>query len=235
MTEIASFSLPTSSHAKPGSSTITLTDGTVLNEIDRVVICTGYHITYPFLTGLHADDVAAKMADARVLVTDGTVVHNLHRDIFYIPDPTLAFVGVPYHVATFSLFEFQAIAAAAVFSGRALLPGEEEMRKEYLDRVQEKGVGRALHSLKGKEVEYVKQLVTWLNKDAEVTGAEKVEGHSREWLEEDKFKFEKLLRHFEVKEEDLELLLQKFLGARNAVVETEKQPLEKSAEAVLVA
>jgi len=110
-------------------------------------------------------------------------MHNLHRDIFYIPDPTLAFIGVPFYTATFSFFEYQAIALAAVFSGRAWLPGEEEMRKEYAQRVERKGLGRAFHDMKGEEVEYVKVLVDWINEQAEVTGGGKVEGHSREWME----------------------------------------------------
>lgn len=108
-------------------------------------------------------------------------MHNLHKDIFYIPDPTLAFVGVPYHVATFSLFEFQAIAVAAVFSGKAELPREEEMRKEYNKKIEEKGVGRAFHSLMGKDVEYANELLAWINPGIVAHGGKAVEGHTKEW------------------------------------------------------
>jgi hypothetical protein len=121
-------------------------------------------------------------------------LHNLHKDIFYIPDPTLAFVGVPFYTATFSFFEFQAIAVAAVFSGRAWVPSKEEMQVEYAERVKRKGAGRALHDLKGTSVQYVDELVEWLNAQAEVTGAEKVEGYSKEWQEEAKLIAEKYVK-----------------------------------------
>jgi Flavin-binding monooxygenase-like len=181
---IASFQLPSDDQSVPGS--VTLLDGTILHGIDRVVICTGYLFTLPFLLDLHDDSITPEQANEAVLVTDGTQLHNLHKDIFYIPDPTLAFVGVPFYTATFSFFEFQSIAVAAVFSGRAWLPSTEEMREEYVERVKRKGAGRALHNLKGTSVQYVEELVGWLNSQAEVTGAEKVEGYTKEWQEESK-------------------------------------------------
>jgi hypothetical protein len=188
---IASFQLPSDQDT---SGTVKLVDGTVLTGIDRVVICTGYLFTLPFLLGLHNDSITPEQANDTVLVTDGTQLHNLHKDIFYIPDPTLAFVGVPFYTATFSFFEFQAIAVAAVFSGRAWVPSKEEMQVEYAERVKRKGAGRALHDLKGTSVQYVDELVEWLNAQAEVTGAEKVEGYSKEWQEEAKLIAEKYVK-----------------------------------------
>jgi hypothetical protein len=188
---IASFQLPSDQDT---SGTVKLVDGTVLTGIDRVVICTGYLFTLPFLLDLHNDSVTPEHANDTVLVTDGTQLHNLHKDIFYIPDPTLAFVGVPFYTATFSFFEFQAIAVAAVFSGRAWVPSKEEMQAEYTERVKRKGAGRALHDLKGTSVQYVDELVEWLNAQAEVTGADKVEGYSKEWQEEAKLIAEKYVK-----------------------------------------
>jgi hypothetical protein len=193
---IASFNISSEDQNTQGS--VTLVDGTVLNDIDRVVICTGYLFTLPFLLDLHNDTIRPEQANDTVLITDGTQMHNLHKDIFYIPDPTLAFVGVPFYTATFSFFEFQAIAVAAIFSGRAWVPSEEEMRIEYAERVKRKGSGRALHNLKGTSVEYVDELVEWLNANAEVTGTEKVEGYSKEWQEEAKLIAEKYVKKLQM-------------------------------------
>lgn len=88
---------------------ITLQSGEVLCGIHHVIVCTGYHVSFPFMRDYHRDGVAAADADETALVTDGQQTHNLHKDIWFIPDPTLAVVGAPYHVATFTLFEFQAI------------------------------------------------------------------------------------------------------------------------------
>ncbi|KEQ95250.1 hypothetical protein AUEXF2481DRAFT_79699 [Aureobasidium subglaciale EXF-2481] len=166
--------------ALPG--TITLSTGEQLTNIHHVILATGYHMSYPFLSLLHFDDLLPHQASETALVTTGQITHNLHKDVFYIPDPTLAFIGVPYHVATFSCFEFQAMAVAAVFSGSARLPVERSMRKEYVERVKRKGVGRGLHSLKDDEgeVKYVREMMEIVNQGR--TEADKVEGHTQEWF-----------------------------------------------------
>lgn len=196
--EVASYELPYEGQSKPDS--VTLTNGRVIKDIDRVILCTGYYFSYPFLLNLHEDSTLPQDASNTVLVTDGTQIHNLHKDIFYIPDPTLAFVGVPFYTATFTLFEYQAIVVAAVFSGHAWLPKENTMREEYRKRVDTKGYGRAFHSLREAQVPYVVELLEWINGQAEVTGAEKIKDYSKWWLEEDKLKLQKMRKRFEVKD-----------------------------------
>ncbi|CAD0109652.1 unnamed protein product, partial [Aureobasidium uvarum] len=165
----------------PGS--VVLSSGNTVENIHHVILATGHHMSYPFLRHLHADVLHPHQALETTLVTTGQVTHNLHKDIFYIPDPTLAFIGVPYHVATFSLFEFQAMAVAAVFSGTATLPGEKQMRNEYIERIQHKGVGRRLHSLKDDEGEilYAREMIEIANQGRREE--DRVEGHTKEWFE----------------------------------------------------
>lgn len=165
------------------SGTVTLDSGQKLCDIHRVILCTGYHVSFPFMRQFHADGVKASDADERVLVTDGEQTHNLHKDIFYIPDPTMAFVGVPYHIATFSFFEFQAVALAAVFAVWSPLPPEAEMRAEYQERLRIKGAGRTFHSLKdtGAEIEYVNDLVQMVNEG--LRDGIKMSGHSQKFHE----------------------------------------------------
>lgn len=176
--EVASFTLD--QQAGPVSEetyiagTVTLVDGEVLTDIDNVIIATGYHCTFPFPSEYHCDSVTPSEADDTILVTDGTQMHNLHKDIFYIGHPTLSFFGVPYHVATLSLFEFQAITVAAVFSGKVPLPEVVEARAEYKRRVEEKGFGRNFHSLKGKDTEYVNELLAWINPHIVASGEKSV-------------------------------------------------------------
>ena len=160
---------------------IHLKSGQKLCGIDAVIICTGYHITLPFLSEYHEDATPAEKANETILVTDGTQVHNLHKDIFYIPDPTLAFVGVPYYTATFTLFEFQAIVVANVFAGIAELPSNSDMRDEYTRKIKEKGSGKRFHSLKDVEEFYVLELLEWINAFREKHGLAAIEGHSDHW------------------------------------------------------
>ena len=100
--------------------------------------------------------------------------HNLHKDVFYILDLSLAFVGAPSFTATFTLFEFQAMTVGKVFSGFAKLPTEREMRNEYRDRIRTKGHGKTFHSLKDKEEECVNELLDWVNKDLDRKGRKRL-------------------------------------------------------------
>lgn len=164
--------------------TIRLKSGHKICNIHQIILCTGYHMSYPFLPTYHADTSDPADADDKVLVTkDGQRTHNLHKDIFYIPDPTLAFIGVPYHVATFSCFDFQGLTVAAVYSGRSSLPNEASMRQEYDDRIAQKGSGRAFHSLKGygDEIRYVDGLMDIVNQNVDSTGRPRHGGHSEAW------------------------------------------------------
>jgi ACS family pantothenate transporter-like MFS transporter len=191
--EVMSFELPssTTSSATPPTLlpsdpiplTATLKSGAKLCEIHHVILCTGYHLTLPFLPQFHNDSTPVAQASEEVLVTDGTQFHNLHKDVFYIPDPTLAFVGVPFFTATFTLFEFQAMVVAKVLTGFADLPSESAMREEYNRRIATKGYGKAFHSLRDKEEEYVNELLGWVNADLEKHGQAELEGHSRQWKE----------------------------------------------------
>jgi thioredoxin reductase len=182
---------------------VVLKSGEELTNIDHIIVATGYIMSYPFLSQLHGDTTRDSEAGHRLLVTkEGEMTHNLHRDIFYIPDPTLSFVGVPYHTATFSLFDFQAQVVARVFAGLALLPSEAEMETEYKARVEEKGLGRDFHSLRGRgrEILYVRELVEWMNRGLKVndmfqrengsngnsrleTETEPMLGHSEIWVQ----------------------------------------------------
>ncbi|KAL5117429.1 hypothetical protein ACEQ8H_004594 [Pleosporales sp. CAS-2024a] len=181
LVESTSISLDASSEAAiPG--TVTLKNGQTLCDIHHVILCTGYHMTLPFLQPLHADStVPADLADEKVLVTDGTQFHNLHKDMFYMSDPSLAFVGVPFFTATFSLCEFQAMVVAKVFAGQAELPSEHLMRAEYKQRVASKGHGKPFHSLRHAEEDYVQELLAWVNHHLDMSGRTRLVGHTEQW------------------------------------------------------
>jgi hypothetical protein len=159
-----------------------LADGTSICDINAVILCTGYMISLPFLSQYHDDDMPVDKASEDILVTDGMMYHNLHKDMFYIPDPSLVFVGVPYFTANFSLFDFQAQAVAANLAGLASLPSQQDMRQEYNEKLAEKGAGKQFHSLKGVEVDYVTELLDWVNPQLKKNREEVLRGHTPEWL-----------------------------------------------------
>ncbi|WVQ82943.1 hypothetical protein IAT38_005079 [Cryptococcus sp. DSM 104549] len=166
---------------------IELTDGRVLTGIDEIIFATGYQYSFPFLPRYHQDLITSSPAAASVtpVVTNGDGVLNLYRDVFYIPDPTLTFLGLSVNTSAFSFFEYQSLSIARVFSGKARLPDEASRWRAYRDLVAKKGEGKFSHFL-GKEGErsYVRETVEWLNRDAAWSGAEEVEGHTEAWLAE---------------------------------------------------
>lgn len=186
---IKSFKFNASKSDNIQDAVVELEDGTKLEGLDYIIVCTGYVFSFHFLENLHSDrhinnQRGSDVDDEHVLVKDGSQVFNLHKDIFYIPNPTLSFVGVPFHIATFSLFEFQSYAVSRVYSGAAKLPTEQEMRDEWHKRELEKGSGREFHAL-GSELElaYIDDIVHWVNRDGAIVGKKEIQGHNQDWID----------------------------------------------------
>ena len=96
---------------------ILLDDGTVLDDVDIVVLCTGYDYEFPFM----GDNVGLsnEVGERRV--------GPLYKQLFHARHPTLSFIGLPHSVVPFPLFEFQAeaVASAAKCDFRSLPPARE--------------------------------------------------------------------------------------------------------------
>ncbi|WVW81149.1 hypothetical protein I302_103140 [Kwoniella bestiolae CBS 10118] len=165
---------------------IDLFSGKVVSGIDHVIFCTGYQYSYPFLPQFHHEPNSPIRPDApEPLVECGDQVLNLYRDVFYIPDPTLTFIGISVNTSAFSFFEYQSISISRVFAGTARLPDQDTQRTALDQVIVKKGKGKFRHFMgQDGEREYVRDTVSWLNEDAKWSGAAEIEGHSKEWLHE---------------------------------------------------
>lgn len=105
---------------------IVFEDGSIIDDIDQVIYCTGYKASFPFW---NAKANGAPLYDYK---RDHVVGNYLH--IFFTDFPTIGIVGIP-RTLTFRSFNYQAIALARVFSGRNAhpLPSVVEQR-EWLSR-----------------------------------------------------------------------------------------------------
>lgn len=126
-----------------GKRTVIFQDGTQIENVDHIILGTGYSWTLPFLP--------------QVPVRNNRVP-DLYLHIFYRPDPTLAFVGAIGAGFTFKAFEWQAVLAARVFAGRAQLPPLAEQEKWETDRIAEKGDGVLFTALYPQFEEYFEQV-----------------------------------------------------------------------------
>lgn len=111
-------------------------------KVDAILLCTGYNFSFPFLQG-----------DCKIAVSDNRVTH-LYKHIFNTKYPTLSFVGLCLRICPFPLFSLQAQYIAAVLSGKAKLPSEEEMNAEEEKDFKEKlssGLGKKYAHLLGEK------------------------------------------------------------------------------------
>lgn len=138
----------------PNTRSALLVDGQVIEDLDRVLISTGYRHSYPFLTSLNESIYP--------LITNGARVHNLYRHIFYRPDPTLCFIGLLIAAIPFPISEAQALATARVLSGRLKLPSNEVMRRDEQSRLSEVGDTYKFHKMRYPlDADYGDQMRAW--------------------------------------------------------------------------
>mmetsp|Transcript_20328 Transcript_20328/g.65485 ORF Transcript_20328/g.65485 Transcript_20328/m.65485 type:complete len:507 (+) Transcript_20328:40-1560(+) len=124
-------------------------DGTVEPAVDEIISCVGFDYAFPFLEG------------SGVITTRGRVVEPLWNHLFLVDeqDSTIAFLGLPHSVVPFPLMQAQALAANAVFAGRATLPASEERRLDFQKHKDALPRPKDAHHLGDAQWDYCKQLV----------------------------------------------------------------------------
>uniref|UniRef100_A0A804LN40 Flavin-containing monooxygenase n=1 Tax=Zea mays TaxID=4577 RepID=A0A804LN40_MAIZE len=98
--------------------TVVFQDGSSI-KADVIMHCTGYLYDFPFL------------GDDSTITVDDNRVDPLYKHIFP-PEvaPHLSFIGLPWKVIPFPLFELQSKWVARVLSGRINLPSEDRMMED---------------------------------------------------------------------------------------------------------
>lgn len=96
-------------------SSVELLDGEILKDISTILFCTGYHYRFPFL-----HDVELNTQNNRVTPLFQHVVHvDFPRSLF--------FIGLPFTVLPFSLFETQLRYAFTLLTGKVNPLSRQEM------------------------------------------------------------------------------------------------------------
>ncbi|KAJ7853521.1 hypothetical protein B0H14DRAFT_3865784 [Mycena olivaceomarginata] len=164
------------------NSTIELSNGELLTDIDHIIFSTGYQYTFPFLPQYHNSSIGLKEEGPedrpQPIVTDGSHYRSLYRDFIYIEEPTLGFMNMQLNTLTWTFGEYYAVALAKVWSGTAHIPNQQEMWKKYRSAVAERG-GYG----KGVLPEYIKFFCSWLNTAAFEFGGKTVNGLDPEFFE----------------------------------------------------
>ena len=135
--------------ARFDGSDAVLTNGERIREVDATLFCTGYWYRFPFL--------------ASELVSLGdNYVRGLYRQIVAIEDPSLAFIGLPFRIVPFPLFQRQARWFARSLAGRFPLPAHADRRRTHCEdiaRLRSAGVAeRHFHRLEDGQIDYMNRL-----------------------------------------------------------------------------
>lgn len=118
-------------------------------QAEVLLYCTGYHYTFPFLN------------EALVTVDDNWV-QGLYRDIVAPDNPTIGFIGIPFLIIPFPIFEMQARWFVHHLTGLQVLPPAAEMKaadKARVARLEQAGTRkRHYHRLGDEQVAYYNEL-----------------------------------------------------------------------------
>ncbi|KAF2009660.1 putative dimethylaniline monooxygenase [Aaosphaeria arxii CBS 175.79] len=161
---------PTIVEYRTSTNEIVFDDGTVLNDVDAVIYCTGYKPSFPFWNSKANGGPIFDYRENRIL---GSYQHTFLQKYPY----SIAIVGLP-RVLTFRSFEYQAVAIARLFSGRSSkpLPSISEMREWEKDRAGlVKRERRKFHDIQWENGETME----WLSFLYELAGLPKLEGEGR--------------------------------------------------------
>lgn len=123
----------------PETKSVHFVDGTVVENVDKILFATGFLRHYPFFKEINKSD--------KPLITDGGRVHGTYRQVIGHNYPGLAFTFLARHTLPARLSQTQGAWLARIFSGRLKLPTVEEMQQEEQDRLAKRGDGPAFHTL----------------------------------------------------------------------------------------
>ncbi|XP_049964048.1 uncharacterized protein LOC126484543 [Schistocerca serialis cubense] len=132
-----------------GEESVTFADGSTY-KIDDVFYCTGYQYSFPFLS----EKCNVKVEDNRV---QPLFKHTIHIDY-----PTLCFIGLPFYVCAFSLFDLQARFFLSLLDGGWQLPSREQMLRDTEAEAAERAAaglcGRQFHMMGERQGRFYREL-----------------------------------------------------------------------------
>jgi len=130
-------------------SDVVLTNGERIREVDAILFCTGYWYRFPFLA-------------AELVSVGDNWVKGLYRQVVALEDPSLAFIGLPFRIVPFPLFQRQARWLARYLAGRFALPDLTDRRRSHCDEIaslRSEGVAeRHFHRLEDAQIDYMNRL-----------------------------------------------------------------------------
>ena len=135
--------------ASVNGADITLANGETIHAVDALLFCTGYHYRFPFLS-------------PSLVTVEENWVGDLYRLLIPVDAPRCAFIGLPFRIVPFPLFQRQARWFARLLDGRFKLPPRARRQQAYTEEIahlQATGVPkRHYHLLGDRQIGYLSEL-----------------------------------------------------------------------------
>ncbi|XP_053607588.1 senecionine N-oxygenase isoform X2 [Plodia interpunctella] len=121
-------------------------------DVDVVFLCTGYLYNFPFLH------------ESCGIVVEDNCVEPLYKHLVNIYHPTMCFIGVPYYVCAFSMFDLQVRYYVQSMNGSFQLPTSEQMAEHWEEEKKERAsrgyTKRQAHMMGPDQERYYASLAT---------------------------------------------------------------------------
>lgn len=128
---------------------VVLADGERVEGVDAFLFCTGYRYRFPFLK-------------PPLATVDDNWVRGLYRQLILCAHPRLAFIGLPFRIVPFPLFQRQARWFARLLNGAFALRTLAERRAERAKEIRALRAAskprRHYHFLGDRQVDYLNDL-----------------------------------------------------------------------------
>ncbi|KKA03626.1 hypothetical protein D499_0A00930 [Hanseniaspora uvarum DSM 2768] len=121
------------------NKSVTFTDGFVLENVDKIIFCTGFLKSFPFLN----KETIKPFVD----YDNGKNVKVLYNHIIPVELPTLAFIGLPRFVLPTRLSETQSAWLSRVWNNRIDLPSKDIQETYHEWFVEQNNDDASLHDL----------------------------------------------------------------------------------------
>ncbi|KAL4765388.1 uncharacterized protein BDW70DRAFT_127627 [Aspergillus foveolatus] len=113
---------------------LTFSDGSKLDDVDKLIFATGYRFSFPFLS--HQPVIKADR------------VPGTYQHVFKIGDPSLAFLGLVRAPLLFRMMEYEAVAVARYYAGHGgELPSKGDQESWEAEQVKLKGDTYKFHDV----------------------------------------------------------------------------------------
>nr|CAD7200030.1 unnamed protein product [Timema douglasi] len=130
--------------------TLTFLDGSTC-KADALIYCTGYEYSFPFLE----DSCNLTIQDKRIC--------PLYKHMIHTEFPSLSFIGIPFVVVPFPMFDLQVQYFLKTLDKTITLPSREDMNAEtendFQERLAKKMPPRYAHKLADSQWEYFEDLI----------------------------------------------------------------------------